>query len=127
MKKLNTIILAIFLVFIMLSPLFNKALAYEDPVRGGIMLVDNHTEMTNQDPRTVAGDFIMIALSFLGIITVIIILFAGFKWMTSGGNQETVASSKKMLIAGLIGLLIILFSLALTRWLLFSVANEVMV
>lgn len=127
MKKLNTIILAIFLVFIMLSPLFNKALAYEDPVREGIMLVDNHTEMTNQDPRTVAGDFIMIALSFLGIITVIIILFAGFKWMTSGGNQETVASSKKMLIAGLIGLLIILFSLALTRWLLFSVANEVMV
>lgn len=126
MKKLNTIILAIFLVFIMLSPLFNKALAY-DPVREGIMLVDNHTEMTNQDPRTVAGDFIMIALSFLGIITVIIILFAGFKWMTSGGNQETVASSKKMLIAGLIGLLIILFSLALTRWLLFSVANEVMV
>lgn len=127
MKHLKTIILALVLGLLLSSPFTSNVLAYADPVGEGIKIVDNHDAMTNEDPRFIAGRFIMIALSFLGIIAVIIVIYAGFQWMTSGGNQERVASSKKMLIAGLIGLLIILLSLAITRWLLFSVSNEVLI
>ncbi len=127
MNNFKTIILALVLGFILSIPFFNNALAYDDPVDGGIRIVDNHSQLTNRDPRSVAGDFIMIALSFLGIIAIIVVIYAGFQWMTSGGNQERVSSAKKMLIAGLIGLLIILLSLAITRWLIFTVSNEVLI
>ena len=36
------------------------------------------------------------------------ILIGGFQWMTAGGNEERVEKAKKLLIAAIIGLLIIL-------------------
>ena len=62
----------------------------------------------NTDPRIVAVRIIRVVLSFLGIIALIIVLYAGFKWMTSRGNEETIGDAKKILTAGLIGLIIIL-------------------
>lgn len=61
-----------------------------------------------KDARMIVVDIIKIVLGFLGLISVVLILYAGFKWMTSGGNEETVSGAKKMLIAGVIGLVIIL-------------------
>ena len=71
-----------------------------------------------RDIRMVIVDMIKTVLGFLGIISTVIILFAGFKWMTSGGNEENVTSAKKMLTAGVIGLVIILFSYALATFIL---------
>ena len=51
-------------------------------------------------------------------MAVIIILFAGFKWMTAGGNEENITSAKQMLIAGVIGLVIILSSYALATFII---------
>jgi len=72
----------------------------------------------NYDIRAMIVRIIKVLLGFLGIIATVIILFAGFKWMTAGGNEEKVSEAKKMLIAGLIGLFIILFSYALATFVL---------
>ena len=66
------------------------------------------TGLGETDPRIVAANIINIALGLLGIISVVIIIFAGFKWMTSMGNDEAVSGAKKMLVAAVIGLVIIL-------------------
>ena len=71
-----------------------------------------------RDIRMVVVDIIKSILGFLGIIATVIILFAGFKWMMAGGNEEKVGEAKKMLIAGVIGLAIILFSYALATFVL---------
>ena len=71
-----------------------------------------------RDIRYVIVDIIKTVLGLLGIIATVIILFAGFKWMTSMGNEENVTSAKNMLIAGVIGLVIILFSYALATFIL---------
>ena len=55
---------------------------------------------TDNDPRLLAVKIINIALGFLGIIAVVLILYAGFRWMTAGGNEENVAAAKKILSAG---------------------------
>lgn len=73
-------------------------------------------EAADRDPRQVAADIIKFILGFLGIIAVIIVLYAGFKWMTAGGNEENVSEAKKMLINGVIGLIIILSAYALTNF-----------
>lgn len=76
-----------------------------------------------QDPRIVAAKIIRFILGFLGIIAVIIIVYAGFKWMLSGGNEETVSSAKRMLIAGVIGLAIILSAFAVAEFVVERIYN----
>lgn len=51
--------------------------------------------------------------SFVGLVFVIIILYAGFQWMTAGGNEEKVSKAKKLLTNGVIGVGIVLLSLSI--------------
>ncbi|KKS94359.1 MAG: hypothetical protein UV70_C0002G0068 [Parcubacteria group bacterium GW2011_GWA2_43_13] len=51
---------------------------------------------------------INIFLGFLGLIALILIIYAGIIWMTSGGNQDKISQAKKIMINGVIGLAIIL-------------------
>jgi hypothetical protein len=57
-----------------------------------------------------------ILLSVLGIIFLIITIYAGFRWMTAGGNEEQITASKQLLKNAVIGLAIIFSSLAITRF-----------
>ncbi|KKT35537.1 MAG: hypothetical protein UW24_C0007G0027 [Parcubacteria group bacterium GW2011_GWA2_44_12] len=50
---------------------------------------------------------INILLSFLAIIGVILIVYAGILWATAGGNDEQVGKARKTMIAAAIGLIII--------------------
>lgn len=83
--------------------------------------VDQNTLSSNiglgsQDPRLVIAKVINIILGFLGIIAVVIILIGGFKWMTGGGNEDKVGEAKKMIIAGVIGLVIVLSAWAIATF-----------
>ncbi len=78
-----------------------------------------------QDPRELIGRFIRFALGFLGLIAVGIILLGGFKWMTSGGNEEKTGEAKKLLGAGVIGLIIVLASWGLATWLIDSISQTI--
>ncbi len=83
--------------------------------------VQVHTALGNNDPRIITADLINILLGFLGILSVVLILFAGFKWMTAAGNDDQVASAKKLLISAVVGLVIILASYALASFVLDAV------
>ncbi len=61
----------------------------------GVNAVNNSIELGNDDPREIVGRIINIAMLFLGIIAVGIIIFAGFKWMMAGGEEEKINSAKK--------------------------------
>jgi len=75
-------------------------------------------ELGNKDPRAMVASVINVLLSFLGIIAVVIILIGGFKWMTAGGNEEKTGEAKKLITAGVIGLVIILASWAIATFVL---------
>lgn len=66
---------------------------------------------------------IRIALGFLGIIAVVIILLGGFKWMTSGGNDEEVKGAKKLIFSGIIGLVIVIAAYAIAAFVIDSIVN----
>lgn len=66
-------------------------------------------------PTTVAK-IINVALSLLGIVAVVIILIGGFKWMTAGGNEEKVGEARKLILAGIVGLAIILSAFAIAKF-----------
>jgi len=75
---------------------------------------------TPTDLRTVIARIINVFLGFLAIIFLIIILIAGYKWMTSGGNEETVRSAKSWITAGIIGLIIIIIAWSIS---IFIISN----
>jgi hypothetical protein len=83
----------------------------------------DNTGLGDQDLKSGLGELINVALGFLGIVAVIIILFGGFKWMTAGGNDEKVGEAKRLIIAGIIGLAIILSAYAITTFVLESLIS----
>ncbi|MEA2088768.1 MAG: hypothetical protein U9O55_02940 [Patescibacteria group bacterium] len=66
--------------------------------------------------RSMISSVVSILLGFLGILAIIVILVGGFQWMLSGGNEEKVASARGMIIAGVIGLAIVLASFAIVTF-----------
>lgn len=53
-------------------------------------------------------------LSLLGVIFIILIILAGYNWMTAGGEEEKVRKAKDMIKRALIGLFIIIAAYAIT-------------
>ena len=80
----------------------------------------NDIKMGKKDPRTIAANTINILLGLLGVIAIVIILLGGFKWMTASGNDDKVSEAKRLLGAGVIGLLIVLSAYALSIYIMRS-------
>ena len=59
---------------------------------------------------------INIALGFVGIIAVILIIYAGFKWITAGGNEEQVKSSRDIIRNAVIGIGIVMLAYVITNF-----------
>jgi len=81
------------------------------------------TGLGDRDVRSTIGSIINVALSLLGVVALVIILFAGFEWMTAGGAEDKVATARKRMVAGVIGLAIILSSYAISRFVLEQLAT----
>ncbi len=80
--------------------------------------IQGRSAVGNDDPRNIAANIINIILGFLGILAVVLILFGGFKWMTAAGNEDKIAEAKKLLVAGVVGMVIILAAYALAAFVL---------
>lgn len=83
----------------------------------GLEYADN-LQLGTQDIRETVFQIINVILGFLGIIAIILVLWGGFMWMTAGGNDEKAGTARKIIIAGIIGLGIILASYAITSFVL---------
>ena len=83
----------------------------------------NNIGLSNKDPRDIAVNIIQVLLGFLAIIVVIIILLGGFKWMTAGGNEDKVAEAKKLISAGIVGLIVILASWGIASFVVGTIYN----
>jgi len=74
--------------------------------------------LSDQDPRITIARVIQVALGFLGIIAVGLIMYAGWMWMVSEGNEEKITKAKNILKNAIIGLIIILSSFAIASFIL---------
>lgn len=66
------------------------------------------------------GNFIQVALQFLGIIALVIIVYAGFLWMIAG-DSDKVGKAKKLLLNGVIGLIIITSAYAIASFVISNI------
>lgn len=94
----------------------------------GAEIIENNLGNTlgsaGTDPRLLIARIIQIALSFLGIIAILLTLYAGFTWMSSGGDEDKISRAKQILKNAVIGLVIILSSWAITTYLISKITGS---
>lgn len=85
--------------------------------------VGDATGLGSEDPRLIVAKIIRTGLTLIGVLAVLLVLYAGFTWMTAGGNQEKIERAKKVLVRAGIGLAIILMSWAITTFIITALVN----
>ncbi|HBK33502.1 TPA: hypothetical protein DEP34_04385 [Candidatus Uhrbacteria bacterium] len=64
-------------------------------------------------------------LSILGVAFLILIVWSGFKWLTAQGDSKKTQDATKMLVNAVIGILIIIGAIALSRFIFDSLSAAV--
>ena len=77
---------------------------------------DDFEKVTSASLSTKIGIIISYVLAFLGVIFLVLIVISGFQWLTAGGNEETVTTSRKRIINAVVGLIIILSAYVITAF-----------
>lgn len=72
---------------------------------------------------TSIGRVINIALSFIGVILLVLMVYAGFLWLTAGGNDDQVGHAKQLIKNGVIGMAIALSAFVLTNFIVAQLNN----
>lgn len=70
----------------------------------------------NTDLPTLVGGIISAALTLVGIIFLILMVYAGYLWMTARGENEQVEKAKNIIQASIIGIVIVLSAYAITTF-----------
>ena len=125
MTKTLKHVVAVCAILMVVAPAFLLALEANAQPDLGINYAENLglTGAANTDPRDAAVTVVKYLMTFLAIIAVIVILIGGFRWMTAAGNEDRVASAKKTIIAGAIGLIIILAAFAIITFVINTTTN----
>lgn len=68
------------------------------------------------DPAKLVGRFIKILLAFIGSISLVLYIVAGFLWMTASGNTEKVTKAKSIMVWTTLGVVVMLASYMLVSF-----------
>jgi 4-hydroxybenzoate polyprenyltransferase len=114
-------------VFVLFIP---AAIFAQDQTSGGLLLPDTMKGLNEQAAQTadysgyrstsgqtgisVITVILQYLLSFLGVVFFALIIYAGFRWLYAGGNEDQLADAKKLMKNAVIGLLIIVFAYLIT-------------
>ena len=88
-------------------------------------LPSSFANLASQDVKTTIGNIVQMVIGFLGILIVLYMLYGGFLWMTSGGDEKKIEQAKQMIIAAVVGLLIVLAAFSITTFIINSLTKGV--
>lgn len=119
-KKFYYILLINFILFLSLFFIANVYAAKISP--DTLTNINNQTNpfiqgaglSANTSIGSIVATVIQAFLGLLGIIFIILILIAGYNWMTAAGDEEKVKKAKETLSRAIIGLIIIIAAYSIT-------------
>jgi hypothetical protein len=85
--------------------------------------IETRTGLGETSPVDTTTEILSIILGILALVAVALIIYAGFSWMFSGGNEEKVTQAKGILRSAIIGLLIILAAWGITIYVIDIIAG----
>lgn len=84
----------------------------------GLAEVGETVNLGTIDLRTIIARIIQVVFGVLGTILLIIILYAGWLWMTSQGEEDKIAEAKNIIKNATIGLAIMLMAFSITTFII---------
>lgn len=69
-------------------------------------------------PGELAGKIIGYGLAFVGVIFFVLMIYAGFLWMTARGNEEQITKAQDLIKSAITGIIIIFLSYVITNFVL---------
>jgi hypothetical protein len=119
MKNLKKFLFPALFLIVCFSPFFFIAKADSaSPATEQEKQVGAFAQAAGLNPTTTIGQItgliIETLLGFLAIIFVVLLIYAGFQWMTAQGNEEKVEKSLHTITRAIIGLAIIIAAYAIT-------------
>jgi len=115
----------LFIFFTVAFLFFLTSTALAQDMNQGLGQFTNETGLPATPLPVLIGRIVRIFIGFLGLIAVVIVLYGGFIWMTSGGDSDKIDKAKKLMRAGLIGLLIIVLAYALATFVIYLIGRIV--
>lgn len=115
------------LFFVLLLPVFVWASAVDESFSNFYDAAGNagfDTSITSNYISQQVGAIIGQLLILLGSAAIVIIIYAGYLWMTAGDNSEQIKKAKQWLINGVIGLAIISTAYAITSFVIGAVGPQ---
>lgn len=73
----------------------------------------------------IIGNIIKTVLGLFGVVATVIIVTGGVKWMLSQGDTSKIDAAKKIMVAGAIGMVLIVSGYAVTAFLISSLMKTV--
>lgn len=85
--------------------------------------VNDQAGFGNQPLEETLGLLINVLLSFLGVICLVLVLYAGFLWMTAGGDDKKVGTAKNIMINAVVGLIVLLSAYAISTFVIEQIST----
>jgi hypothetical protein len=119
MRKITKHLLSLALLLALFVPFVRTSAAGTLQVTDlGTNEVSSGIELGEKSPIDTATSLINTVMIFLGLIAVCIILVGGFKWMTAMGSEDKIGEAKKLMGAGVVGIIIILSAWGIAKFVL---------
>ena len=113
MKKPILFITILSVLFLFITPVLTAGLGDAGNKVTGVATKAGVTEGSLPD---VVGTGINAALSLVGLIFLILMVYAGYLWMTARGEEEMIKKSQKIIISTVIGLVVVMSAYAITMF-----------
>lgn len=106
----------LFILGIFLVGIFVAHPVYAQDVVQNLSAVGESAGLGTTGLYTIIGRIIKIFFGILAAVALVLIIFAGYKWMTAAGDEKQIEDAKNILKNGVIGLAIIASSFAITQF-----------
>jgi len=116
LRVLRSRAIVLFVFFVVAGVLLSQGVPVFAQGDFGIAKVDSQIGLSGTSIVLIIVRVIRILLGFLGLVLVIMFLYAGFLWMTSSGNEDKVTTAKTIIKNAVIGTAIILFSFIIVQF-----------
>jgi len=83
------------------------------------------TSSQTTDLPTLIGNIISVGLGFMGVLLVVMIVYAGFIYATSQGDDAKIKSAKKMISSSIVGLVLVVAAYAIASYVISAISTAV--
>ena len=123
MKRFTALVIAASIALLpLLSPVAAHAVGVNKFICLGVTLGDSEVcdeSVEGEAENTItalAQDVVDVLSLVVGIVSVIMIIIAGLRYITSGGDSQNVTNAKNTILYAIVGLVIVIFAQTIVRF-----------